>query len=259
VERPTLPADPDALQELVGDPDQLRAEAALAALVRLAPKDLDRRLAELFRTLPDARKEMGDGPIHRQLLFALSHLDTPVATEAIGRAVFFPGESDAVPPAISRWAAEMYWERAGKQGREVWVEALDSETPHVLDQGLYHLGLIGDPEDVPRLGEFERPAAYEARIRLGDDSAYPDLVAGLSTPDRYDSYSRLRALGPRVEPHVLPFLEGDDPVLTHFVGILLSRVGTEKSVEPLSRAVERYPAAARLRQALEDLKKRLAE
>jgi len=249
--------DADALRKLVADRNQLVSEEALAALVALAPDDLDARLAALFDSEPDERKEMGDGPIHRQILFALAGIDSEAATDAIGRAVFFEGRCDAVPTAVSRWAAQLYWTRKGAAGRALFLRALDSKTPHVVDQGLEYLGRCGDPADLARLKGFPRPAAYAARILLGDDAAYADLVAGLRTDGWYDAYSRLRALGPRIEPHVLPYLESDDPRVVHYVAILLSRVGTEKSLEPLERAVAKYPSAQRLRQALEDLRGRL--
>lgn len=252
-------ADADALQKLVADDDLLVSEAALSGLVRLAPEDLGQRLAALFASEPDARKKRADGPIHRQILWALSHVEGAAATEAIGKAVFFPGESDAVPEAISGWAAELLWDRKGKESRERFLSALDSEIPHVVNLGLKYVGRCGNPEDLARLKELDLPAAYAARIRLGDETAYPALFAVLATPAWWEAYSSLRDLGPRVEPHAIPMLNSPDPRVVHYVGILLSRVGTKKSVAPLEKACAKYPGAGRLRQALEDLKKRIGK
>jgi len=249
----------DELVAAVAGNDHLTAEAALAALVKLNPDDLDVRLAALFVSEPDIRKDRADGPIHRQIIWALAKCDSDVATEAIGQAIFFPGKSDAVAPAISGWAAELYWERKGKDGRAVFVKALDSETPHVVDAGLKYLGLCEDKSVLPLLEKFEKPAAYEARIRLGDESAYPLLIAGLGTPAWFDSYSRLRAMGSQVEEHVFPFTTNANPQLAFYATVLLSRIGTEKSLPYLKASIERQPGNARLEQALADLKRRIAE
>ena len=57
--------------------------------------------ARLMASEPDVKKKGADGPIHRHLLFALAKLPTETATEGIGEAVFFAGESDAVRPRYS--------------------------------------------------------------------------------------------------------------------------------------------------------------
>jgi len=256
---PIRTKDPDALQRRVREGDYLEALEALDALVRLAPEDLDRRLAKLFESCPDARKDLSDGPIHRQLLWALEDLDSEVATAAIGRAVFFPGESDAVKPAISRWAAEIYWRRKGKEGREVFLKALDSDVPHVVAHGLKYCGKTGDPELLPRIREFDRPAAWHARVLLGDETAYPKLFEGLAAKEWWKCYTPLRELGARVEEHAFPFLEHANPQVVVYTAILLSRVGTAASKGPLERTIGRHPGIGRLKQALTDLEKRLEE
>lgn len=251
--------DADALEKLVTSDDILTSEAALAALAKLAPKDLDVRLARLMTSEPDVKKMGADGPIHRHLLFALAKLDSDIATDAIGEAVFFAGESDAVKPAVSKWAAEIYWERRGAAGKNLWLKALDSEVPHVRAAGLKYLGMCGDKAVLPKLAKCEEPAAYQARIRLGDDTAWAPLVAGLGTPAWYASYSLLRELGPAVEPHVFPYLEDDNQAIVVYVSALLSRVGTEKSLPLLEKTVAANPDIPRIAQALADLKKRLEE
>jgi len=251
--------DAQALENLVAGKHLLTSEAALAALVKLAPNDLDVRLARLMASEPDEKKQMADGPIHRHLLFALAAIDSDVATEAIGKAILFPGKSDAVAPAVSNWAAEIYWKRKGKEGRAVFVKALDSGTPHVVDQGIKYVGLCGDKSVLPRLAKFETPAAYQARIRLGDATAWTPLIEGLSTAQWFASYSRLRELGPAVEPHVFPYLKHRNPAVVTYVAALLSRVGTAKSLPLIEKTVSRNPGNARIRQALSDLKKRLGD
>ena len=256
---PFATKDADALETLVTDKHLLTSEAALAALVKLSPKDLDVRLARLMAGEPDEKKEMADGPIHRHLLFALAAIDSDVATEAIGRAIFFAGKSDAVVQAVSNWAAELYWARRGKAGNDVFVKALDSDTPHVVAQGIKYLGVSGDKTALPHLAKFKTAAAYQARIRLGDTAAWPLLIEGLSTPAWFESYSRLRELGPIVESHVFPYLEDENPAVVTYVAALLSRVGTEKSLPLVEKTVERNPENTRIRQALFDLKERLAK
>lgn len=255
---PLATKDPAALQKIVVEGDYVDALAALDALVRLAPKDLDRRLADLFASCPDERKELADGPIHRQLIFALEKHDSDVATEAIGKAVSFPGLSDAVKPAISKWAAEMYWARKGKEGNEVFVKALDSKVGHVVEHGLKYCGMTGDESLLPRIKEFDLPAAWIARVVLGDESAYPKLFEGLGGPAWRKSYFPLRELGAQVEKHAFPFLENENEQTAVYTAILLSRVGTKASVEPLKKTIERLPENGRLKQALADLEKRLA-
>jgi len=249
--------DADKLEKLVTDRNLLVSEAALAALVTLAPPDLDLRLARLMADEPDEKKEMADGPIHRHILFALARLNSAVATEAIGKAVFFAGASDAVAPSVSKWAAEIYWKRTKEGSRDRFVRALDSEVPHVVDLGIKYLGMSGDESLLPKLARFETPAAYQARIRLGDETAWPLLVKGLATPAWYASYSRLRELGAKVEPHVFPYLEDENPVLVTYVAALLSRVGTQRSLPLVTKAVADHPENARIKQALDDLRKRL--
>ena len=256
---PFATKDADALEKLVAAKQLLTSEAALAALVKLAPKDLDARLARLMATEADEKKERADGPIHRHLLFALAKLDSEIATEAIAEAILFPGQSDDVSPAVSNWAAEIYWERKGKAGKDVFVRALVSDTPHVVDQGIKYLGMTGDKSVLPVLLKFEKPAAYYARIQLGDEAAWPLLIRGLSAPNWFESYGRLRELGSAVEPHVFPYLEDENPQVLTAVAALLSRVGTEKSLPLVAQTAARNPENARVAQALSDLKQRLGK
>jgi len=256
---PFATKDADKLEALVRDRNLLVSEAALAALVKLAPPDLDLRLARLMAEEPDEKKELADGPIHRQLLFALAKLDSAVATEAIGRAVFFAGKSDGqfVRNAVSNWAAEIYWKRTQKRSRDLFAKALDSDVPHVVDNGIKYLGRSGDESLLPKLAKFATPAAYQTRIRLGDETAWPLLIAGLATPEWFASYSLLRELGATVEPHVFPYLESENPAMVTCVAALLSRVGTEKSLPLVTKAVADHPDIPRIKQALDDLRSRL--
>ena len=249
--------DADALQKLVADRNVLVADLALARLVALGPDDLDRRLAALWESEADARKEMADGPIHRQLLFALARLDSEIATEAIGRAILFQGGSDDVPIAITRWAARIYWDRKGKAGVQAYLDALESDAPHVQDQGLTYLGRTGDASLLPRMQGIERPAAYHARILLGDDTAYPALIEVLRTRDWYAAYSLLRESGERSEDPALEYLGDDDQQFVTYVAALLSRIGTAKSIPALEKTVAKHPDNERIRQALGDLRERL--
>jgi hypothetical protein len=251
--------DADALQKIVMEGDYLDALMALDALMKLEPKDLDRRLADLFENVPTKHKELADGPFQRQLIFALAQVDTDVATEAIGQAIFFPGETDAPPVkyAISKWAAEIYWKRKGKSGKAVFVKALDSEVPHVVEHGLKYCGMTGDKSLLPRIREFDQPAAWHARVLLGDDSAWPLLFKGLAAPQWWKSYYALRDTGAKCEKHAFPFLEDENPQIVVYTAIVLSYVGTEASVAPLEKAIAANPENARLKKALADLKKRL--
>jgi hypothetical protein len=248
----------DNLQQAIAGDDLWRAEEALAALVNLSPPDLDQRLAALFLSEPDVRKRHADGPIHRQILWALAKLDSDVATDAIRDAIFFPGKSDAVPRAVSNWAGELYWERRGKLGVETYLRATKSEIPHVVDTGLKYIGRCGDKSVLPKLMGFEKPAAYEARILLGDDRAWPLLIQGLGTPEWFDSYSRLRAMGAKAEEWVIPFATSKNPQLARNSTLLLSRIGTEKSLPVIRAAIARNPDDARLKQALSDLEALIA-
>ena len=94
---------------------------------------------------------------------------------------------------------------------------------------------------------------------LGDEAAWPLLIRGLSAPNWFESYSRLRELGSAVEPHVFPYLEDKNPKVLTAVAALLSRVGTEKSLPLVAQTAARIPDNARVAQALSDLKKRLGK
>lgn len=239
---PTLPADADALEKLVGHEDTLVAEAALVRLAALRPSDLDRRLARLLDTLPDVAKAGADGPIHRQILWALDKLPSDVATDAIGRAIFFEGKSDAMPGAVSTWAAQMFWRRRGKAGRGVLLQAFDARRESVLE----FLGHLEDASLVERLKGFDHPGAYASRCRLGDDSAFAPLIEKFA--NRYAGRRLLCELGPRAEKFLLPYL--DHPKLAAPVAEVLVRVGGESSIA----ALEKRPQFA---EALRKLRKRL--
>lgn len=251
--------DADALQKEVAGPNALVAEAALARLVALAPKDLDARLAALWTSLPEARKDLADGPIHRQILFALSHLDTPAATEAIGRAVFFAGKGDDVPHAVARWAAEMYWKRRGAEGRDVWLKAMDSEVPHVADLGVRYVGKTGDKSLLPKLKGRKGASASFARALLGDEAGWEELFAALAEPEWVPAAKLLIEAGAPAEPRVIARLKDPNPQVLTACAIVLSRMGSAAALEPLKATVDAHPEIPRIKQAYDDLQKRLAK
>lgn len=251
--------DADEAEKLVVGGNGIVAEQALAELVRLAPKDLDARLARLWDAVPDAKKEMADGPIHRQILYALDKVNTDVATEAIGKAVFFEGKGDDVNWAITRWAAEMYWSRKGKDGRALWEEAIASPLPHVREYASPYVGRIGDKDLLPLMKDLPFSGAYFSRILLGDETGWTPLIAELGGQKPTWAYLLLVELGADGEPRLLAML--DDPNLNIAVGcaVVLSRVGTEASLAPLETCAKAHPELPRLQRAVSDLKKRLAK
>jgi len=251
--------DADGLEKRVVEGNGPVAEAALAALVALAPKDLDVRLARLWDAAPDAKKELADGPIHRQILFALDGLKTDAATEAIGRAVFFEGKGDDISPAVSRWAAEMYWARKGKAGRAVWEKAIDSQVEHVRVVASKYIGRLGDTALLPKVKEIANANAYYARVLLGDEGGWDLLAKELGGERPTQAYLLLVELGAPAEAHVLSLLDDANAKVVVAAAVTLSRVGTETSLEPLSKCAKAHPEVARLAKAVEDLKKRLGK
>lgn len=251
--------DADGLERRVIEGNGTVAESALAALMKLAPADLDARLARLWTACPDAKKEGADGPIHRQILFALDTLKTDLATEAIGRAVFFEGKGDDVSPAVSRWAAEMYWARRGKAGRAVWEKAIDSTVEHVRVIAAKYVGRLGDAALLPKVAAIANANAYYARILLGDEGGWDALAKELGGERPTQAYLLLVELGAPSEAHVLPLLGDANPAVMAGAAVTLSRVGTEASLDALSKCAKAHPEVPRLGKALDDLKRRLAK
>ncbi len=253
--------DAEDLQRRVGHPHTLVAEAALTALVRLAPPDLDARLAALWDLPAESRKTGADGPIHRQILFALARLDTPVATDAIGRAVLFEGKGDDVPRAICRWAAEMTWKRRGVDARDLFVRAFESASPVVRAAAVPYLGRLGDRALLPRLQGVPGPEAALARALLGEAAAVKELFAALAGDQWYGAYTGLLELGAAVEAESRSRLEAgpsSSQALT-LLGILISRVGGPDSLEALRKAAAAHPEIPRLAKAVKDLEERLSK
>lgn len=229
------PSTVAALEKAVGDPHMHVAEAALRSLARLAPADLDSRLARLMSASSRERKVYGDGPIQRHILFELSRLPGKTATEAIAAAVSDPGTGDDVAPAIAKWAAQLLRDRDPDRAREVFREASGSSVPHVRFAALAHLADMDDPAALSRLVET---------LAASDDG------------EAMQAASTLAGLGPRAEDAVLACLEpGGDPRVVSLCARILARMGTEKSLpalERLARAAGESPFPP-----LEDLKKRL--
>ncbi len=251
--------DPDALAREVQGPHGIVAEAALARLVALAPQDLDARLAALWDQAPAVRKELADGPIHRQILFALSHLDTPVATEAIGKAVSFSGAGDDVPHAVARWAAQLYWTRRGAAGVAVWLAALDSNVPHVAELGIKYVGKTGDRALLPRLAGRTGPAAAYARAMLGDEAGWTELFGALGGPDWVASAKLLIEVGAPAQPRLIAALEHAEGQPLVACAIVLSRMGDAAALAPLEAAAAKHPAIPRLAVAVTDLRRRVGK
>ena len=251
--------DADTAEKLVVDGNGILAEQALAELVRLAPKDLDVRLARLWAAVPDAKKEMADGPIHRQILYALDKVNTDVATEAIGKAIFFEGKGDDVNWAITRWAAEMYWARKGKDGRALWEKAIASPLPHVREYASPYVGRIGDEALLPLVKDLPFSGAYFSRILLGDETGWAPLIGELGGQKPTWAYLLLVELGAQAEPRLLPMLDDANPNISIGCAVVLSRVGTEASLAPLEKCAKAHAETPRLKRALDDLKKRLGK
>jgi len=254
-----LAKDADEAERLVVDGNGIVAEQALAELVRLAPKDLDARLAHLWGAVPDAKKEMADGPIHRQILYALDKVQTDVATEAIGKAIFFEGKGDDVNWAITRWAAEMYWARNGKDGRALWEKAIESSLPHVREYASPYIGRIGDKELLSTVRDLPFSGAYFSRILLGDETGWAPLIAELGGQKPTWAYLLLVELGAQGEPRLLPMLDDANPNIAIGCAVVLSRVGTEASLAPLEKCAKAHAELPRLQRALDDLRKRLGK
>lgn len=255
----TTAKDADEAEKLVVSGNGIVAEQALAELVRLAPKDLDARLARLWDAVPDAKKEMADGPIHRQILYALDKVNTDVATEAIGKAVFFEGKGDDVHWAITRWAAEMYWARKGKDGRALWEKAIASPLPHVREYASPYVGRIGDKALLPLVKDLPFSGAYFSRILLGDETGWAPLIGELGGQKPTWAYLLLVELGAAGEPRLLPMLDDPNPNIAVGCAVVLSRVGTEACLAPLEKCAKAHPELPRLQRALADLKKRLGK
>jgi HEAT repeat protein len=260
------PADPAVVTALVlhvDDPHLLVAEAALASLVRLSPPELSETLAGLMGSCPrETRKELADGPIQRQILFALAGQEDEAATTAIAEAILDDGALDDVPPAISRWAATLLRERLGEKAKPALLRAFESDVPHVREHALFHLVDLGAKEVLPALKERTDPASLTARVRLGDETALATLFAHLEDPDRSvrsAAVNGLMSLGPTIEPKVLERIAAGGSVrLLANCGYVLSAVGTEKSIPVLEELAKRQGVAPHATRALQMLKARLA-
>lgn len=228
----------DALRRALGDSSDDVRSAATYAAGRQRVTALSGAICTLLRDDPAGRvrgaaasvlEDVGDSRAVEPLCAALSDGFVPVRRYA-ARALGALDDTRAVEPLCTALSSDpIAWVRKGCARA---------------------LGQLRDPRAVEplivalRRGQREAPEAAQALGEIGGARALEVLLGLLREPQpRVSRATAAWALGETGDPAVTPFLcvalDSDDECLLWYAAHALGKVGDERAVEPLRRAVER--------------------